>query len=117
MTKKFKYETTPEEIYGKNWESQIPDGYEAVAFRPPSNAFEENYILTHNGDDIDIPEGPRIILRKKKVEKIVFTYVKTGVPKKDEWYQSRDKNAIVVSTMDSIVSEPRKIYTRTVIEE
>ena len=90
MAKYKPYEITVESVYGRP-EPTIPYGFEDTGdFRPPQPGDE---YLSTTGDRlvwtaIAASLEPRIILRKKKIKRIIYTQVRTGTPQPGEFYQS-----------------------------
>ena len=102
---------TPEDIYGPDWEEDIPPGWEVDRFGV-AESWEP--ILARPARNQDLLY--RIILRQKKVKKIVFTFVERRVPRLDEWYESLDGEAMFICGTREFKGD-RDIYTRTEIEE
>jgi hypothetical protein len=80
------------EVYGLD-NPPLPKGYERTGeFRPPKKG--EDYLSPQYGGCSTTASGdfnkeiPRIILRKKKIKRIIYTQVRTGTPQPGEFYQS-----------------------------
>lgn len=80
------------EVYGLD-NPPLPKGYERTGeFRPPKKG--EDYLSLQYGVYVTTASGdfnkeiPRIILRKKKIKRIIYTQVRTGTPQPGEFYQS-----------------------------
>jgi hypothetical protein len=118
MPNELKYAITPEMVYGKEFNTLIPADMEVVAFAPPTKG---DLVLKVNGMLITFrdeygPLEPRLILRKKKNKKIIFTFSHRGKPKKGEWVVTdRYGESVVVVLADSSVE--CDIYTREIVEE
>lgn len=82
---------TVKDVYGLD-DPSIPEGYESTGeFRPPKNEdwFLTNYSIRAVICSMDwVDEEPRIILRKKKIKRVIYTQVRTGTPQPGEFYQS-----------------------------
>ena len=102
---------TPEDIYGPGWEEDVPPGWEVDRFGV-AESWEP--LLSRPPRDRDLLY--RIILRKTKVKKIVFTFVARRVPRFGEWYESFDGEAMFYCGTGEY-NDDRDIYTRTEIEE
>lgn len=86
------YEITVESVYGRP-EPTIPYGFEDTGdFRPPREDEEYLTITGTRGISISEDSSPRIILRKKKIKRIIYTQVRTGTPQPGEFYQSRTED-------------------------
>lgn len=86
------YEITVESIYGQSNPAIPIDWENTEEFRLPKRG--EYYLSCRTGVvqasadyATDIPQ-PRIILRKKKIKRIIYTQVRTGTPQPGEYYQS-----------------------------
>jgi len=101
---------TPEDIYGPDWEEDIPPGWEVDRFGI-AEAWEP--ILARPARDRDLLY--RIILRKTKAKKVVFTFAGRRVPRAGDWYESSDGELFLCGT--GFYEFDRDIYTRTEIEE
>ena len=90
---------TVEDVYGLENPS-IPKGWESTdEFRPPKK--EENYLSTDgyqltSSSSYSAIGSPRIILRKKKIKRIIYTQVRTGTPQPGEFYPSNGENGEVM---------------------
>jgi hypothetical protein len=60
---------------------------------------------------------PRLILRKKKRKKIVFTFSHKGIPQKGEWFSSLPNGEMLECLTSRIPHHDRDIYTREIVEE
>ena len=59
-----------------------------------------------------LPSGPRLLVRRKKVKRIVFTQVGVRVPNRGEWYELQ--GAFYEVHFDANTScSPRPVFTRT----
>lgn len=82
---------TVKDIYGMDNPS-IPDGWESTGeLRPPKK--DDWFLTTLTPHPLQADPGwtdsdPRIILRKKKIKRIIYTQVRTGTPQPGEFYQS-----------------------------
>lgn len=103
---------TPEDIYGPGWEEYIPPGWEVDRFGIAKSC---EPILTLPARDQDLQY--RIILRKKKVKKIVFTLVDKRVPQENDWIHTTDKSCLFRVVYEENIRTANEIYTRTEIEE
>lgn len=84
------------EVYGLD-NPPLPKSYEKTGeFRPPKKG--EDYLSPQYGSCVTTASGdfnkeaPRIILRKKKIKRIIYTQVRTGTPQPGEFYQSRTED-------------------------
>lgn len=113
------YLITREMVYGTET-PEIPDGWEVTGeFRPPKDC--ERFVLSSGGDDECIGNGwantePRIILRKKRTRKIVFTQVSENrMPKKGEWFMG--PLGWVEEAQYDFSANPYPIFTREEVFE
>ncbi len=106
-------------VYGTET-PEIPQGYEDTGeFRPP--ALRELYLNQASrkeheaGTDFDCVY-PRIILRKKRVRKVVFTQVGDGFVNPGCWYESFN-GGIVKNLANGPTAHKYAIFTREEVFE
>lgn len=88
------YEITVESVYGFP-EPPVPAGLESTGeFRP--SKVHECYLTTYLTAGYGETDRPRIILRKKKIKRIIYTQVRTGTPQPGEFYPSNGENGEVM---------------------
>jgi hypothetical protein len=118
MSDELKYTITPEMVYGgKRVDDLVPFDMEVVAFAPPApgdlglrvNEVVDTFINQYGTTE------PRLILRKKKRKKIVFTFSHNACPEKGVWYKDLHTNQIYLAT--GRICALREIYTQEVVEE
>lgn len=117
MPNELSYAITPEMVYGKEFDTLIPADMEVVAFAPPTKGdlgLKVNGVLITFRDEYG-PLEPRLILRKKKRKKIVFTFSHNACPEKGAWYKDLHTNQIYLAT--GRICALREIYTQEVVEE
>jgi len=86
MAKYKPYEITVESVYGFR-EPAIPAGLESTGEFPPSKK-GDCYLTAYLTPAYGETDNPRIILRKKKIKRIIYTQTRTGTPQPGEFYQS-----------------------------
>lgn len=119
----FEYTITPKDIYGTN-SPEIPEGWELTGeFRPwrPGDYFlnsedaVEPVVVSHG------PSGsPRLILRRKKVRKVIFTEIRrNSQPLSGEWYLDIGGGYAQWHLADNRANlyPPTTIYHREEVEE
>jgi hypothetical protein len=119
MTNELKHTITPDMVYGKEFDTLIPADMEVVAFAPPAKGdlgLKVNGMLITFRDEYG-PLEPRLILRKKKRKKIVFTFSHKGRPLKGDWYLSVPHGEILECFNPCKIDGDRDIYTREIVEE
>lgn len=119
----FEYTITVKDIYGTDTPA-IPEGWELTGeFRPPK---EGEYFLTSSGDGVyrslrDYGSTlTRLILRRKKVRKVIFTETRRdSQPKAGEWYLDIGGRFAVWTSVDFRRESfpPTTIYRREEVEE
>lgn len=88
MAKYKPYEITVESVYGRP-EPTIPYGFEDTGdFRPPKKGDDYLSVGGNRMTCLASDNDPRIILRRKKIKRIIYTQVRTGTPQPGEFYQS-----------------------------
>jgi hypothetical protein len=116
---------TPAQAYGRNLDyfvdRALAKGYELTGeFRPA--AYEDVYIGMLDGLPIsgDHTQGPRLILRKRKKVKIIFTLdegEQPRLPKDGEWVSHRTDGEFIQKTNHDWKEGARYIWKREVVEE
>lgn len=92
MAKYKPYEITVESVYGRP-EPTIPYGFEDTGdFRPPKEGDDYLSVGGNRMTCLASDNDPRIILRKKKIKRIIYTQVRTGTPQPGEFYPLNGEN-------------------------
>jgi hypothetical protein len=118
MSNELKYAITPKMLYGMDPAELVPPEMEVVDFRPP--IYGEEYLAIALGVSVACDRfedyQPRLILRKKKRKKIVFTLSRRGMPKAGEWCTppGYDRSPVLLRADIPIECD---IYNQEIVEE